>query len=502
MSTKRNKKNIFANVTLSKMLFTLSLVFFIPFVLITGYLLYNLNRFFVSYDNIVQNITRANEYNITFKENMDSVVYQMIARSMNKYEVEVNLDMKSPDTLIDEAEASFEKLKNYPSSDLALGRINSILKLMETLRKRVDDIDETVKMSGYYDENMSRLDTDIRIITQLIQERITEYIYYESENMEQLRLEMEHRKNVLIQTAVVISVIMLSLSALLAFFITRSITKPIKNLCEVTRMVGKGDFEVRAYNDDTGVEITELSNSFNSMIERIGGLVDNIKAEQINSRNLELRLLQAQINPHFLYNTLDNIVWLAEDDRKEDVAAIVTALSQFFRTTLSGGRDFIRIKEEIDHVEAYLQIQKFRYRDILSYEINIHESFYDFEIIKMALQPVVENALYHGIKYKRGMGVIKIGAYAKEPNIVISVEDDGIGMNEAELEALLRIVNGKERPKDNNKGFGMANVAERLRLNYGENYGISIESEYGEGTKVEILIPQRVYRGEKIEQKV
>ncbi|MCR4922594.1 MAG: sensor histidine kinase [Lachnospiraceae bacterium] len=493
-------KRILTRIRLRSLLMMLSMVFFIPMIIIMGFLLYNLNQFFLSYGKIVQSITCANNYNITFKEEIDSTVYQMIARSMNKYEVEVNLDMKNPDSLIDEAKATFTALKEAPTTDEALGRLDSISKLLDTLKERVDEIDATVKKTGYYDENMSRLDTDIRIITELIQERITEYIYYESVNMEKVLSKMEERKDLLIRSVFIAALILLVISGFTALTITESITKPINELCDVAGKVGKGDFEVRADNRESNPEIRQLSDSFNSMIEQIGKLVENIKAEQINSRNLELRLLQAQINPHFFYNTLDNIVWLSEDDRKEDVAAIVTALSQFFRTTLSGGRYFIRLEEEIAHIEAYLKIQSFRYRDILSYKIDIAKELKDFEIIKMTLQPLVENALYHGIKYKRGMGLIRIGAMDMGDNLLIFVEDDGIGIRKEELLELHRIIKGDEKPSQDNKGFGMSNVAERLRLNYGRNYGIKIESTYGKGTKVEVLIPKIIYKDENNEQ--
>ncbi|HAU99603.1 MAG TPA: hypothetical protein DCW47_00200, partial [Lachnospiraceae bacterium] len=293
-----------------------------------------------------------------------------------------------------------------------------------------------------------------------------------------------------------------------------SITRPIDELCRVTDEVASGNFEERA-DFRSGAELMQLGNSLNTMASQLGGLVDNIKREQINSRNLELRLLQAQINPHFLYNTLDNIVWLSEDDRKEEVASIVTSLSRFFRTTLSGGRDYVRIKDEISHVEAYLEIQQFRYRDIMDYEIDIPEKLMDYSIIKMTLQPIVENALYHGLKNKRGGGTIRIGLSERAAEVVesgddifhgiyrledgsfyqlvLTVWDDGMGMKEEELLRIRRIAEGLERPSLDNSGFGIANVAERLRLNYGANCGITYESEYGRGTKVEIFIPEIPY---------
>lgn len=477
-------------ISLRAKLIWFSIFLMVPFIVITGFMVYQLNRIAASYDDIVRNITRANEYNTVFKEEMDSVMYQMVARSLSKDEVEAELGMKDPDTLIDGARASFELLSASTSSPEARERLASILKLLDTLHDRADEINDTVKVGGHYDENMTRLDTDIRIITELIQERISEYIYYESVSMEATRQEIDAERMVLVNAAVLTIIVVFIVTVILAVLITRSITKPIGELVSATREVSRGNFDVRT-DVRQGNELAELSGSFNRMTERIGELVENIKKEQINSRNLELRLLQAQINPHFLYNTLDNIVWLSEDDRKEEVASIVTSLSQFFRTTLSGGRDFVTLRQEIRHTEAYLQIQQFRYQDIMDYRIDIPEEYLDYSIIKMTLQPIVENALYHGIKNKRGKGTIEITASDHGEHLEISVQDDGIGMKEEELTALLRIIDGKQKPSEDNSGFGMSNIAERLRLNYGEGFGLVVKSSYGKGTKVEILIPKR-----------
>lgn len=419
----------------------MSLVMIIPFIVITAVLIYQLNQVAGVYDGIVRNITRANQYNTVFKEEMDAVMYQMVARSLRKDEVKESLGMEDPDTLIREARETFEGLSRTTSSSEAGERLQSIIKLLDTLRDRADEINETVDVNGHYDENMMRLDTDIRIITELIQERISEYIYYESVSMEATRSDIDGRRALLIRIAAITII---------------------------------------------GTSVVTLL-----LAVQIANLFERIREEQMNSRNLELRLLQAQINPHFLYNTLDNIVWLSEDDRKEDVASIITSLSQFFRTTLSGGRDFITLRQELSHVEAYLQIQRFRYRDILSYRIEVPESCRDYSIIKMTLQPIVENALYHGIKNKRGMGEIRICVEEEEERLRISVEDNGIGMEEETLLRLRKIIDGEVRPAEDNSGFGMSNVAERLRLNYGKGVGLFVTSEYGQGTKVEILIPKQ-----------
>ena len=305
-----------------------------PFLLLSAFLLVMLGSLGESYDSIAQNVTRANIYNIHFKEDMDSVMYQMIARSLGKNEVGQVVSMTNPDTMIDQAEASFTMLEKSSSSPEAALSASRLCKLLKTLRTHVDDIDTSVKQTGSYEENMERLETDIRIITELIQERITEYISYETKSMEEIR------------------------------------EKTFTEREKIVRAAGQGHFDTRI-NIAEGNELSIVGESFNRMAQQITVLIEDIREEQIYNRNMEQKLLQAQINPHFLYNTLDNILWLSEDGRKEDVQQLVMSLSQFFRTTLSGGRDIIPLREEISHVEAYLQIQRFRYQDILSYEINV-----------------------------------------------------------------------------------------------------------------------------------
>ncbi len=414
-------------------------VIILPLMIISVFLMYELNVFCRSYDAIVRNVTKANRYSLEFKNEFDSVMYQMVARSVTKDEVQAVAGMANPDDLITDAELAFKSLRDTTNSGQAKDKIVSIEKLLSTLRKRMDDINDSIDSEGSYDENLERLDTDIRILTGLIQERISEYIYYESESMELTRQQMDEQR--LRVMNMIILALILALGASIGFymFISRSITAPVADL--------------------------------------------------------ELKLLQAQINPHFLYNTLDNIIWLAEDGRKEEVEDIASSLSRFFRTTLSGGRDFIKIKEELNHIEAYLHIQRQRYRDILSYDISVPEELSKYLIIKMTLQPVVENALYHGIKNKRGGGRISIIGREEGDYVFLTVKDEGMGMDEKTLENLKSIISGEIKPSADNTGFGMSNVAERMRLNYGNRCGINIRSEYGSGTEVEIFIPKRIENG-------
>ena len=228
--------------------------------------------------------------------------------------------------------------------------------------------------------------------------------------------------------------------------------------------------------------------------EKIGEILMSGKLFTLNKRQAQYLALQNQINPHFLYNTLDTIVWLIEGGDPDKAVNMVMSLSDFFRLVLSKGREYITIREEEMHIRSYLQIQQVRYRDILDYEIDFDPALYQYKILKLTLQPLVENSLYHGIKYKRAKGSIRVTGRLLEGRIVLTVTDDGVGMEAGELENLISEI-GKPC-KDTGKGFGLANVNERIRMNFGTEYGMTIQSAPGEGTTVTVTIPAEPYEQE------
>ena len=202
----------------------------------------------------------------------------------------------------------------------------------------------------------------------------------------------------------------------------------------------------------------------------------------------ELRALQAQINPHFLYNTLDAIVWLAEAGESGEVIHITRALSDFFRISLSQGKDFITLADEIKHLKGYLTIQKIRYRDILDYEIDIPEEICGARVLKLMLQPLVENALYHGIKHRRGRGLIRVAGREENGALILTVQDNGAGMTKERLEQVRESLRGDS---DTNTGYGLFNVNKRIQLYYNQPQGIWIDSDEQTGTLVTLKVPVR-----------
>lgn len=456
-----------------------------PLTCMMVYLLVLTNSVSEQYDAVVKNITLANTYNIVFKEDMDYLMYIIVVNGDRADEL---VDAKQPQAMIDEARDTFYELYDTTDSDSARENLKRIIKSLNILEDRVNEIKEDASVSGSYDKNMNQLDLNVRVLTDLIQEHIQKYIYGQAAHLEKLRLDI--RKNVessIFFLSIGMAVIFIS-AAVVSEKIIRSITKPIQKLCMAAKQAGQGNFFVRM--EETGTyELGILNDSFNRMVEEIGKLVEDIRIEQLNLRAAELKLLQEQINPHFLYNTLDTIIWLAESGDTEQVVKMVTSLSDFFRTTLSKGKDFITIDEEKLHIQSYLKIQQFRYQDILEYDICISEEICQYEILKLTLQPLVENALYHGIKNKRGLGHIQVTGEKEGENLVFQVKDNGIGMTEERLREVRQLIRGERTRDQESSGFGLFNINQRIRLYYGPEYELTIESTHRKGTLLQIVIP-------------
>lgn len=285
-------------------------------------------------------------------------------------------------------------------------------------------------------------------------------------------------------TCVIISLVLV---VIVSFKFSRTLTNPIFKLKRLMKQAESGDLTVR-FNFEHNDEIGELGQSFNHMIARIDQLIQMVYVEQENKRTAEMKSLQEQIKPHFLYNTLDTISWMARDYDAEDIVRLVDALTNMFRIGLSHGKDIITVKEEITHVSNYLYIQKIRYKDKLNYVIHVDESLYAVEVPKLILQPLVENAIYHGVKAKRGGGTITITGVPEGENLVFTVQDNGAGMPQEKVEELNRRMSERS-VLDEKKSFGLFYIRERIQLCYGKGYGVHVESTLGEGTRVTITLP-------------
>ncbi len=431
------------------------------------------------YNKILNSTTVASGFSIDFKSEFDYKMYKIIIGSKHFYEEDPYEDIKAAKDIATKLEGSARTKGNKD-------RAEAISKFLENLGKHIGKIEDNMKETGHYEENITILENDIRVVTSLIQDTVLEYIYFETLETENVREEIDTQIMATMEFSIIILCIVVIGALFFSVVISNSISKPIKQLSEITNQVAKGDLTVRS-NIKNGLEIKALSDSLNIMIEKISDLIDKVKIEQTNLRKTELTLLQEQINPHFLYNTLDTITWLAESKKYQDVVDMVGSLSKYFRASLSKGSALISLKEEEQHVRSYLEIQKVRYEDILTFDILIDKKLSGCLIPKITLQPIVENALYHGIKNKRRMGRITITGIRKDNNVILEVRDNGAGMTEERLEEVL---DGLEQYDKEQKNFyGLFNVNERLRLYFGDEYGLEISSKYSEGTRVIVCFP-------------
>ncbi len=488
----------------------LSLLLFVIAIPLTGMILEILKMiqdYSNSYNEIMSNLKIANEYNIKFKEDMEYSMYRVMIGlidaskfkdgDITEGSTQYATVLKNPINMINSARYAFgTSIERVPDSDSEI-KIRGILSCLDSLEKAVNRMIDNSAVPGTYSENVSIWENDIKGLCSMIQDYITQYTHYEMIHMEKLQKQMDEQTRQTVGIFIVLLLGVLSLGFILSAAITDSVTRPINSLRKTAEALGQGDLTARASMYQLE-EINVLARTFNKMSDEIEDLMEKTRLEQKNLREAELKLLQAQISPHFLYNTLDSIVWMAEGGNNKQVVEMTTNLSDFFRTVLSGGKDFITVAEEEGHIRSYLKIQKIRYEDILEYSIEINDDIKEYVILKMTLQPVVENALYHGIKNKRGGGKISIRGYRNGETIFFEVEDNGIGMDQVTLAALTKKLKSPERPSDTQKGsFGLYNVVQRIRMYYGSQSDLTITSEKGVGTCVRICLGLSEKNGHK-----
>lgn len=280
-----------------------------------------------------------------------------------------------------------------------------------------------------------------------------------------------------------------------AYVLSQSISRPIHHLMSLMQKAEKGDMTLRNLGN-RGDEVGMLGVSFNRMLQEIKKLMAMNRRKEKQKQAAELRSLTAHIKPHFLYNTLDTIHWMARKQGAEDVSEMVKSLSRLFRIGLSKGSSMIPVSEEIDHITSYLQIQKTRYRDRLNCQIELQEEVRRFYVVKLIMQPIVENAIYHGIKARRGAGNIRIQVEQQTDYLLMTITDNGAGMDEERLQQLreklanpLITIDKQHEEKESQKSYGLLNVQARIQLAFGTDYGVQLDSTLGEGTTVTIKHP-------------
>lgn len=454
-------------------LYSLMLNVFVPMVVLAAVILTLLVSYNVRNSAITGNITTASRFNQDFKSDVDLKMYYYVSGASQELPLE---EIGAARTL---AQTLLSGTTN-PDSRKAIG---SVVGLCDSLTASINKIQGT----DGYDKRMEQLETSVYVITELIQEYMYTYLYHEAGQLAALQ---QRLNRVLWGELLAVG---LSLAGLVALATRRairtgkSITDPIDALAARVAEIGRGELTPKPPVQAEDPKLLVLSTGIEEMAVRLDRQIELNRQEQIRLRGIELSLIQAQINPHFLYNTLDAIVWLIETGKNEQAEEMVTSLSTYFRSFLSNGRDIVTMTQEEQHIRSYLEIQQVRYKDILDYDIQIDPAIAGCLIPKMTLQPLVENAIYHGIKPKRGKGTITVTGCLAGDTVTVRVADTGAGMEHGELERLR-----SQLENDEAKGFGLISAYKRLQLMYGRDCRFTIESSPGQGTSITITFPLRL----------
>lgn len=436
------------------------------------------------YNELSNNLAVSSEYNANYKNSNSDMSFKDEV-DMDIYYVSIGRKGKDglPVDQVNKAIATVEELKKTSYKKESLSSLKNLSAYLENLKKRMNQLVEIKN----YNDRQEFMTNNTEILTTLFEKEMQNYIYQEATQLVEVESRIAERVRLTLLCMCGVTIITIIVLLRRSFRFTYSITKPVSEILYNIKKVGKGEYrQVTAVSADS-MEIQELDEGTRKMAGKIQGLMENVKKEQEAQRLTELQLIQAQVNPHFLYNTLDTIVWLVEGGMEQDAVDMITSLSVFFRTSLSQGNDIITLAEEERHTLSYLEIQQSRYRDILEFEIRIPKGLEDVLIPKLTLQPLAENALYHGIKNKRGKGKILIEGFDLGDDMMLRVLDNGQGMTPERLHEVQEAIRTGKRA-----GFGLAAVSERIALYYGSGYGLKVSSSEGEGTQIDVYLAKHI----------
>ncbi|NLO98872.1 MAG: sensor histidine kinase [Clostridiaceae bacterium] len=426
------------------------------------------------YNAILNNVTMASDFNQNFKDDVDLKMYYYVIDS--QYSVGLPLEE------VQSAKRIAQKLNDTTTKKDSLRAISSVLSLCHNLEEKMQQIAATKE----YDSRVDQLEKNIYILTDLIQRFMYTYLYYEAAHLNSLQSDMVINMIVLMVIVVFFSLVLLYFLLTSSKRLSRKIVDPIDMICERLEAIGKGSLLVREPIQADVEEVQLLSDGIENMVERLIWQINKNTEQEKQRRRTELALLQAQINPHFLYNTLDTIVWLIESGEISGAVKMVASLSNYFRFSLSRGKSVITLEEEEQHIRSYLEIQQMRYSDLMDYEIDIPDQLKKYILPKLTLQPLVENALYHGIKNRRRKGLIRLTGRKENEHIILEVMDDGRGMSEERLNEVRASLNAGKT-----EGFGLRTVHQRIRILFGGEYGLTLVSTPDVGTKIFVTIPMK-----------
>ncbi|MUO34111.1 histidine kinase [Enterococcus gallinarum] len=433
------------------------------------------------YQNTINNIEEANQLSGKVDAIVLEEMWDLVFGQKSVADVQVNNVIEELRADLDHIQTNTNTAKEKNTLAVALRTLDSLETYQNKLIENIAN-DEPLEKNQYV---MVQVDSVIELLSEILQEFVRVEISLASQTNQDL-----------IQSVLLLIAFQLLLILLIIYFISKNrrfvrenLQNPLDRLVELSDELAQGHLGFRAVLPDTP-ELRTLTSSLNKMADDLTRLLEENALKQYHLAQSEVRVLQAQITPHFIYNSLDAIVSLIEVERYEQATEMTYALSDFFRISLSKGHDWIPLSKELRHVADYLTILKIRYGEMLTYEINQQTTSQDLLVLKMILQPLVENAVYHGTKFVRRVGKITITIQEYEQTIQMSVRDNGIGISHERLMSIQHNLKENTDPDPEN-GYGLYNVYRRLLLNYGSDVQFEIASIESQGTTISIIVPKK-----------
>jgi two-component system sensor histidine kinase YesM len=438
----------------------------------------------LSYDRLISNVEKTNRLNRVVSTEVTTELWDVVAGNKSfaagsQYQIIESINTGLRDIMTTTTETENRQILEVTG------------RAMGTLNRYVSRLGAQMELNYPVVENERMLD-EIRGVAALVSDLLQSFIVREIESAAVESQRIKGRAIILGIGEFAIIFTAVYFAILMQRSVAKSVDRSIGSLVSLSSSIAEGDLDARAELPNVQ-ELQALTKDLNIMAYKIKTLIEENIREQRNLQKSEMRALQAQITPHFLYNTLDSIVWLAEGNKNEQVISITRAFSDFFRISLNRGDEWVRVQDECKHIESYLTIQKIRYRDILDYSIEYEHEMEQKVMLKLLLQPLVENALYHGIKNKRGRGTIVVKGWQEKGFLCFSVADDGVGMTGEQLASVKEQLAGVPTlkiPETDNRIYGLYNVTKRLELYYNRTDLLNIQSVYREGTKITLLVPE------------
>jgi two-component system sensor histidine kinase YesM len=447
----------------------------VPFIINALYYNIALNQ----YEGIIENVYSANSLSSRLKDEIYTTMWNVVT---GKTEFADNTQYE----LIDRIRKKLDELEKHANSPDNGYLVQVARNTLDTMEGYVDKIGDNIAHDRPVRENEKILG-EITSVSDLLYDVIQKFVAAEMELAHIQNTKIQRSKDLMTLTQILLFVAILLFLLRNYRQLNRRINEPIWRLKTMASRIAQGDLSIRVEKPEIS-ELDELTDSLNTMAEKLIELIDQNVQKQRNLQKAEMKALQAQIAPHFMYNTLGTILSLAEDGQNENVMTTTLALSNFFRLSLNKGRDWVTVAEEKSHVENYLSIQKMRYGAILEYDIDFEPEILEESMLKLLLQPLVENAIYHGIKKTRRRGHIALKGYAEGDCMIFTVEDNGLGMTGDEL-AKLRGSLSHYDVATPGTGFGLYNVYKRIELYYETAGCLTIESEYDKGCTITLRLP-------------